>query len=149
MTDYEKNLELLNKPKIKAWSEIFSTYRSVFSYLDAELQKKHCSISKFQILLSLYFTGPMTPVEISRKLSTSRANTTTFLRRISDDGLIGPTQERGTIKRPAYKLTKNGMKYFEEIFPQHILNVEKVLENFSKDTKETLNKIKKNIDGAT
>lgn len=144
MGSYDKNLELLNKPKVKAWSEIFSTYRSVFSYLDAELQKKDCSISKFQILLHLYFNGPLTPVEISRKLSTSRANTTTFLRRISEDGLIETSEDRGTAKRPAYKLGAKGIKYFEDIFPEHIENVEKVLEKLSEDTKETLRKIKDN-----
>jgi len=138
---------MLDGKRIVGWSTIFATYKSIFNFLDCELQKKDCSISKFQILLNLYFNGPMTPVEISRKLNTSRANTTTFIKRILTKELIIPTHERGTLKRPAYKLTREGENYFEKLFPQHVSNVDRVMEILKPDFLQVLEKIQKNIDG--
>lgn len=147
MGKLEENKEVLKRPKIKAWSALFNTHRSIFAYLDAQLAKNGCSISKFQILLHLYFNGPMTPVQISRKLNVSRANTTTFLKRIMIDDLIVPTLEGGSQKRPAYQLTKQGANYFEKIFPLHIEEVDKVLLPFSKDFLAVLEKIESRVEG--
>ena len=124
---------MLSRPKIKAWRILFRTHRMVFQYLDSELRKKNCSISKFQILVLLYFNGPMTPVALSRRLNVSRANITTFLRRIVKEGLIEPTTEGGSEKRPAFNLTSQGEEYFEVIFPDHIEAIEKVYNFHNED----------------
>ena len=89
----------------------------------------------------------MTQVQISRKLNVSRANTTTFLKRIMIDDLIVPTLEGGSQKRPAYQLTKQGANYFEKIFPLHIEEVDKVLLPFSKDFLAVLEKIESRVEG--
>jgi len=121
--DFEK---LLNRPKVKSWRILFRTHRAIFQFLDSELRKNDCSVSKFQILINLYFNGPMTPVQISRQLNVSRANTTTFLRRIVNEGFICTTTENGSAKRPAFDLTPKGEEYFEAAFPDHIAHIEKV-----------------------
>ncbi|RLA63711.1 MAG: hypothetical protein DRQ88_11100 [Epsilonproteobacteria bacterium] len=128
--DFEK---LLYRPKVKAWRILFRTHRAVFQYLDSEMRKKDCSISKFQVLLLIYFNGPMTPVAFSKRLNVSRANTTTFLRRIVKEGLIEATIEGGSEKRPAFNLTVKGEEYFERVFPEHIKAVEKVFNYHNED----------------
>jgi DNA-binding MarR family transcriptional regulator len=128
--DFEK---LLYRPKVKSWRILFRTHRAVFQYLDSEMRKKDCSISKFQILLLIYFNGPMTPVALSRSLNVSRANTTTFLRRIVKEGLIEATTEGGSEKRPAFNLTPKGEEYFEGVFPDHIDDIEKIYNFHNED----------------
>ena len=142
--DFEK---LLSRPKIKAWRILFQTHRAIFQYLDSELRKSDCSISKFQIFLLIYFNGPMTPVALSRSLNVSRANTTTFLRRIVKEGLIEPTLEGGSEKRPAFNLTTKGEAYFENIFPEHIEDIEKVYSFHSEDVNQKYLQIVENING--
>lgn len=133
--------QLMDKSKVQSWMSLFNSYRNVFSYLDHQLSKYDCSVAKFQILYNLYFNSSMTPVQLAKKLRVSRANISGFIRRMSLDGLILTSLENGSSKRPAYKLSKKGTLSFEEIFPVHIENIEKIFTSFSQEQIELLNTI--------
>ncbi|MBT3584711.1 MAG: MarR family transcriptional regulator [Halobacteriovoraceae bacterium] len=146
MKNIEKNRKLLERPKVASWVGIFSTYRMVFSHLGQTLNKMDCSISRFQILLNLYFNGATTPIALSRKLDVSRANITTFLRRMIGDGLIETTtSDGGTEKRPAYRLSRKGISTFEKLLPQHIAEVENIMPVFSQEMLDSLTEIREKI----
>lgn len=74
-------------------------------------------------------------------MKVSRANITTFLKRLTDDELITTTTENGSEKRPDYTLTKKGVKFFEQVLPSHIGNVEKVMTPFPSELIELLEAI--------
>lgn len=74
-------------------------------------------------------------------MKVSRANITTFLKRLTDDGLIRTTLENGSEKRPAYELTKKGIKFFETVLPSHLGNVEKIMTRFPDEFIELLEAI--------
>ena len=100
-------------------------YRHVFSFLESQLLQHGCGVSRFQILLALYFEGALAPVQLADRMNVSRANMTNFLRRLIDDGLVKASNSNA--KRPDYELTESGVKYFEEIFPIHITNIKRIV----------------------
>jgi MarR family 2-MHQ and catechol resistance regulon transcriptional repressor len=133
--------QLIDRPKVQSWMSLFNTYRNVFSYLDIQLSKYDCSVAKFQILYNLYFKGSLTPVQLSKILRVSRANISGFIRRMSLDGLILASLENGSSKRPAYKLSRKGIRSFEEIYPVHIENIEEIFTSFSEEQIDLLSTI--------
>lgn len=79
-------------------------------------------------------------------MKVSRANITTFLKRLTEDGLINSTIENGSEKRPAYELTKKGVKYFELVLPSHISNVKKKMPAFPEEFISLLEEVPKNLE---
>ena len=140
-----KNKETVNKlldtQKIRSWRALFNAYKFLSAEFEKSLLELGCSVPRFQILLHLHTTGPHTPVTLSRLLKVSRANVTTFLKRLQEDKLIKPTLENGSEKRPAYELTKTGIKFFEEVLPAHTGNVERLMTPFPEGFIKTLEAI--------
>lgn len=122
--------KLLSSPKVRSWRSLFNAYKAVSYHFERSLIELNCTVPRFQILLHLHTTGPHTPVTLSRLLKVSRANITTFLKRLTEDELIQSTLTNGSEKRPAYMLTKKGVKYFEEVLPVHLENVESLMPEF-------------------
>ena len=119
------NKKALDDPAVKSWVAIMKSYRHIFSFLENKLLQHGCGVSRFQILLALYFEGPLAPVQLAERMSVSRANMTHFLRRLVEDKLVRPVSS--TAKRPQYELSEAGVTYFEELFPVHISNIKKVV----------------------
>ena len=115
----------LEDPAVKSWVSIMKAYRHIFSFLERELLQHGCGVSRFQILLALYFEGALAPVQLAERMNVSRANITNFLKRLTEDGLVHASNQ--SVKRPDYELTKSGVSYFEEIFPVHIANIKKIV----------------------
>ena len=145
MKNTKKVEKLLNSPAVHSWRNIFVTYRALFSHFETRLLELGCTVPRFQILLHIYTDGPLTPVVLSRKMSVSRANMTTFLKRLADDGLIISTEENATVKRPAWNLTAAGVQFFENILPEHISNIQQVVEPLSTKSFKILDKMRENI----
>jgi DNA-binding MarR family transcriptional regulator len=131
----------LERPKVKSWLKLLHTYQNVYALLDSRLSKMGCTVSRFQILFNLYFKGALKPIQMARILNVSRANITTFVKRLTADGLIEADIQAGTEKRPAYRLTTKGTAYFEDIFPHHIAEVEKNLLPFTDEFVSLLDNI--------
>lgn len=79
-------------------------------------------------------------------MKVSRANITTFLKRLIEDGLIKSTLENGSEKRPAYQLTKKGVKFFETVLPSHIGNVKKKMPAFPEELIALLEEIPETLE---
>lgn len=147
MSNKKKNIELLDSPEVSSWRNLFLTYRAVFSELETKLLQVGCTVPRFQILLHLYLDEQLAPISISKKLKVSRANITTFLKRLIEDELIESTTINGaTEKRPHYKLTLKGNKYFEKLLPGHIDNIKAIMKPFNKQTLNVFEEIRNNIE---
>lgn len=134
--------ELMARPKVESWLTILNTYKAIFNHLDMRLQEQGCSISRFQILINLKLQDDVTPVKLAKRMQVSRANMSTFLKRLINDGLV-KTQISANSKRPTYLLSSKGEKYLANIFPRHIEDVETIMEVFDK---KDLVKLKKIVD---
>jgi DNA-binding MarR family transcriptional regulator len=118
----EKMKQLLELPEVRSWRALMGAFNTIFSELEKGLVSEDCSISRFQILLHLYFEGTLAAVDIARLLLVTRGNISMFLRRMEADGLVKKRAPAGQ-KRPLYSLTAEGQRFFERIFPSHIQRV--------------------------
>lgn len=135
--------ELVERPKVATWITIFETYKQVYSFLETQSHKHGNTLPRFQIMFHLYFKGELSPAHLAKLLYVSRANMSTFIKRLLADKVITVDKEAGTAKRPKYKLSQEGIRCFEDYFPKHIANVEKVISPLDPATLESLKEMKK------
>lgn len=133
MRKKEKELRaLVEDASVQTWSSIMAAYRSIFATLDSALYHEQSSIPRFQIMFHLYFNGSHQPIELAKKAEVSRANMSSFIRRLLESETIEPCSGSQSEKRPAYKLTGTGIKEFEEYFPGHVHTVQNLVKPLNK-----------------
>lgn len=128
---------LMDDPQVRSWRAIMHAFKSILSELEKGLTQDNCSLSRFQILLLLYFDPRMPAVEIARNMSVTRGNISQFIRRMEEDRLVKSVIEEGR-KRPVYSLTGKGKALFERLFPGHIERVKKMTPPLNEKTIRSL-----------
>lgn len=144
--DQSKLFAHFHDPSVKTWLAIVKGYRGIYSYLEKHMADYDCSMSRLQILLYFYFRGALAPVELARFMAVSRPNITNFIKRLREDGLVKEVKGEGARKRPKYTLTVKGKRYFEEIFPEHISEIKKVVKQLPDDAVDALLNLGKSLD---
>lgn len=129
---------LLENEKVKSWRLLMAAFQRVYQSLEQGLAQEQCTISRFQILLHLYFDGPLPAAEIAKRLFVTRGNMSMFLRRLQSEGLISVAKESPSAKRPYFRLTARGVEFFEDIFPRHIERVKKLMPTLGRGTRREL-----------
>ena len=136
----QKMKELMEDPQVRSWRAVLNSYKTMMRTLEESMQDfEGCSLSRFQILLNLYFNGSMRPVEIAEKLQVTRGNITMFLKRMVQDELIEKEFSSGKV-RPRFRLTDKGVSCFEEIFPCHIAKVKETFPQLDDPSVAKLNR---------
>jgi len=126
----------LNK-EVKTWKLLMETFSTIYSRLEVSLGNEGMSMTRFQVMLIIYFQGPISPNSLAQKLLVTRGNISMLLRRMENDELITYIEVDGK-KRPSVLLSKNGAKLFEKIFPEHIARVKKLVKPLSKTSTDEL-----------
>jgi len=134
--------ELLDFPKVKAWRTLMHAYSQIYRYLESELLKENCSISRFQIFFYLYFHGPMSSIELAQNLNVTRGNVSTFIRRLSEDSLVEINAAEGRGGKQLIEISNKGKMLFESFFPEHIKRVTAVMPEISSKSLKALSEIK-------
>lgn len=142
MKNKQKLNGLLDIPEVKSWRAIMHAYTQIHRYLESELLKQNCSISRFQIFFYLYFEGPLPSIELAQKLNVTRGNISTFIRRLEEDELVLINQADGRGGRQLIQLTSKGLKQFENFFPDHIKRIKSVMPPLHQNLLEELLSIK-------
>ncbi len=125
---------LLEMPHVKNWRLLMGAFDRVRREIEIELSANGLSISRFQVLFLLYTEDFMAPVEIAKRMLVTRANISTFLKRMKTDGLIIECPNSKSSKRPCFRLTQQGIKDFESVFPKHVDVLKKFVPAFSQKT---------------
>ncbi|WP_419168582.1 MarR family winged helix-turn-helix transcriptional regulator [Halobacteriovorax sp.] len=133
--------ELLNLSKVKAWRTLMHAYNQIYRYLESELLKENCSISRFQIFFYLYFQGPLSSIELAQLLNVTRGNISTFVKRLSEDSLVEVHPTKGRGGKQLISLSPKGKSQFENFFPEHIKRVTSVMPEISSKSLKTLSEI--------
>ena len=133
-------------PSVKTWLAIVKGYRGIYSHLEKHMAEYDCSMSRMQILLYFYFRGALATIELARFMAVSRPNITNFIKRLKEDDLVMEVREDSSRKRPKYTLTEKGRGYFEEIFPEHINEIKKVVRQLPDDAVNSLLNLGKSVD---
>lgn len=138
----KKSLEKkLQDPHVISWRLLMKACFSIYKSLEQALLKENCSIPRFQILFYLYFEGPHSAIDLSRKLFVTRGNISTFVKRLLSEQIIEISSLSKSEKRPLYCLTKKGKQNFESIFPSHIERVICLMPKLPANFLAILNKI--------
>ncbi|MEX1099424.1 MAG: MarR family transcriptional regulator [Bacteriovoracaceae bacterium] len=98
-------------------------------------------MSRFQIMLLLYFEGPLSASELARRMLVTRGNISTFVKRLEADGQIEVCASSPSEKRPLYCLSDEAIFLFEELFEQHIKLVKKLVPRLEESFMDQLKNI--------
>lgn len=133
-------VKLLENEEVKSWRLLMDTFQAVFSRLEKSLLDEGLSVTRFQVLFHLYFEPDIKPAELSRRLLVTRGNMSMFLSRMERDSLIERKVPFGK-KRAEMVLTTKGSRYFEKIFPRHIIRVKSLVKPLKRSTAEDLKRL--------
>ncbi|MBA2404996.1 MAG: MarR family transcriptional regulator [Bdellovibrionales bacterium] len=136
----EKLESLLNTRTIISWRLALNTVEEVYSRLEDELVKHGCNMSRFEMLFLIYFSGPLSAIQLSQKMKVSRGNISSFIKRLLNDDLIAPCKITSTATRPKYSLSKGGEDFFEKILKIHLKHINKILTPLSETTLKDISK---------
>jgi len=126
-------IQLFNTDAVASWRAVTAIYRSVYSRLDQELQKSDLNIARMEILIIILLNGPTRPVDLAKEMATSRANISTFLKRLTANEILKEVYETGS-KRAVYDLTKKGEKILTNHLRDHLKRVENIMPVLSKQS---------------
>jgi DNA-binding MarR family transcriptional regulator len=136
----EKLEKLLKSPNVISWRHALNTVEFMYAHFENELSKFGCNMSRFEMLFHIYFSGPLSAIQLSTKMGVSRGNISGFVKRLLNDDLIAPCKISSTATRPRYSLSVNGEAFFEEIFKIHLKHVEKLISPLSSKSMQELSK---------
>lgn len=142
-TRMEELKTLYSDPRIQTWSAIYGTYKTMMIPLETALQEEKCSFSRLQIMFQLYFHGGKLPAELASSLNVSRANISTFIKRLINDEVVCSMSDA---KRPKYTLTPKGIEEFERYFPKHLDRIKKLIPTASNEIITALEDINTSIE---
>ncbi len=89
-------LLLLDSPKVKLWRTMLLSVEMIYEELGRKLNQKNCSYPRFRVLFALYFDGPLSASQLASRTRVSRANMSSFVRRLAEDDLIAPCASTST-----------------------------------------------------
>ena len=103
------------------------------------------TMGKFAVLEVLYHKGDMRIKEIMAKILSTGGNMTVVVDNLEKDGLVrrieDPTDRRAMLVRITYK----GRDKIDEIFPDHLKNINKIFSVLSDEEKQQLISIGKKL----
>ena len=135
---------LLRNPQVASWRLLMSAYQVNYSIFEEAISAEGLSYARFQILYLLYFEGATSASCLAQHLFVSRANMSTFCKRLEKDNLVKQVAVKKGSKRTEYVLTKGGNSLFEKIFVAHIRRVKKSIPAFTLKTTSELKNITRN-----
>ncbi len=139
-----KLANLLRDPRVATWRLLMSVYQVNFSILEEAVLKDGLSYARFQILYLLYFEGATSAACLAQYLFVSRANMSTFCKRLENDKLVKQVALKKGSKRTLFVLTKEGNILFEKVFHSHAERVMKLIPALSSRSKNELKKLTRN-----
>lgn len=134
----EKLEKMLSSPNVVSWRLALNTVEEMYSRFETELSKAGCNMSRFEMLFHIYFSGPLSAIQIAAKLGVSRGNISAFVKRLIKDDLIAPCKVSSTATRPRYSLSPSGEAFFEKIFTIHIKHIEEMITPLGRKTQQEL-----------
>ena len=130
--------KMLEDPKIVSWRLALNSVEELYDQFDKKLNEVGCNMSRFEMLFFIYFTGPLSAIQLAAKMKVSRGNISAFLKRLKSDGLIEPCKISSTATRPKFVLSVKGEEYFTEIFKLHIKQIKASVHPFTEEFKKEL-----------
>ena len=134
-----------NDSILKAFIGLSRTSQGLHKRASGIFSKGGLTSSQFAVLEALYHKGDLTIQEIIDSILSSSGNMTVVVNNLEKDKMIeryvNPNDKRSCI----ITITAKGRQKVEEIFPIHLMDLEKSFEAITNEEKELLIKILKKI----
>lgn len=134
-----------NDSNLKAFIGLSRTTQGLHKRAGGIFSKGGLTSSQFAVLEALYHKGDLTIQEIIDSILSSSGNMTVVVNNLEKDKMIeryvNPKDKRSSV----ISITEKGKQKIEEIFPIHLIDLEKSFEAITEEEKEILIKILKNI----
>lgn len=134
-----------NDSILKAFIGLSRTSQGLHKRASSIFSKGGLTSSQFAVLEALYHKGDLTIQEIIDSILSSSGNMTVVVNNLEKDKMIeryvNPNDKRSCI----ITITAKGRQKVEEIFPIHLMDLEKSFEAITNEEKELLIKILKKI----
>lgn len=96
------------------------------------------TMAQFGVLEVLYHKGPLRVCQISEKTLSTGGNTTVVINNLMKEGLISRQRDAEDNRAFLVTLTSKGHELIDELFPKHLVNVDKEFQHLSIEEKEQL-----------
>ena len=107
------------------------------------IKKSGLTSAQFGVLDALYNKGDLRICELIEKILTTSGNITVVIKNLEKDGLIKRKPDPKDKRSCIIEITEKGKKIMEDIFPEHIKNIESIFEVLTDEEKTTLKAILK------
>jgi len=114
---------------------------TVFDWTNSHLDKFNVSTSQFAVLEALYHLGPMTQIEVARKLLKSTGNITTVLQNLEKRRLIRRQRDPKDQRYIVVSITNAGRQLVGHILPRHVSRIVSAMSALSAEEQMMLAKL--------
>ncbi|WP_346352941.1 MarR family transcriptional regulator [Azotosporobacter soli] len=129
---------------------VVGLYRSYFR-LNRNTQKLMAAygltVAQFGVLEALYHLGDLKIGEIIEKTLSTSGNMTVVIKNLEQDGWVSRRSDPEDRRACFVCITERGQALLEEIFPVHLTDLDKTLENLAAAEKEQLSMLLKKLNG--
>lgn len=142
-----KNYGINNQLNLRVVIGLYRSYLRLNRSTQKFIASYSLTISQFGVLEALYHLGPMKIGDIIDKILSTSGNITVVIKNLEKDGWISrcsdPTDKRVCL----IQLTEKGENIIENIFPEHLKDLEKMLTNLDEIDKGELIRLFKKLNG--
>ena len=107
------------------------------------IKKSGLTPAQFGVLDALYNKGDLRICELIEKILTTSGNITVVIKNLEKDGYIERNPDPKDRRSCIITISDKGRKVIEEVFPEHIKNVESIFNVLTDEEKITLKNILK------
>jgi len=118
---------------------------SVTTRIHQHLIDAGLTVSQFGVLEALYHIGPLSQVNIAKKVLKSSGNITMVIDNLEKSGLVKRERKKDDRRYYIVQLTDEGRKLIGSIFPRHAAKIMEEMMILSSTEQETLGNLCRNL----
>jgi MarR family 2-MHQ and catechol resistance regulon transcriptional repressor len=130
---------------LSAYVKLMRATESLTSRTHRNLADVDLSVSQFGALEALYHLGPMTQVDIGKKILKSSGNMTLVIDNLEKRGLVRRDRSKEDRRYFMVRLTEAGKKLIKEFFPAHAGRITAEMSALTPSEQEQLGRLCKKL----
>ena len=111
--------------------ELLRTQQAFLSYAARHVNKLDLTLPQFDVIITLGNTPGMPPKKLGEKTLITKGTLTGVITRLEDKGLVQRVASETDGRSQIVRLTESGEALFERTFPEHLLFINRLFDNYS------------------
>lgn len=126
---------------LSAYVKLMRAAESVSMRTHRHLAEVSLSVSQFGVIEALYHVGPLSQAEIAKKVLKSTGNITMVIDNLEKRKLVKRERQEADRRYNVIRLTAEGRKLIESIFPRHAAAIVAEMASLSSAEQDSLGRI--------